>query len=107
MVQLEHLELREIDYARFDDVVDGPVGPAPSSLFVAGGTEVGPGSEVPVLRGRRGLLRRSSVEKLGGLGVEDLRDDGIRVMRRQLPLWEAWVLSSTRGGRNGRAAWNM
>jgi hypothetical protein len=111
MRQLEHLELREIDYAHFENgSFDGSVGPAPSALNDEGGTvEVGV-SAVPVLRGRGGLLKRSSMEKLGALGVEDLRDDGVRVMRRQLPLWEAWVLSSDgrkNGNGNGRVAWNM
>jgi hypothetical protein len=105
MGQLEHVELREIDY---DPAVFDSVGPAPSPLAVAAGTvDVGCVSEVPVLRGRRGLLRRGSVEELEALGVEGLRDDGVRVMRRQLPLWEAWVLSSGVGARGGRTAWNM
>ncbi|KAJ5338222.1 hypothetical protein N7452_004950 [Penicillium brevicompactum] len=115
---LEHLELREIDYAsHFDSVVTtgaevsdiGPIGvsgPACSPLTVSAGTaEVGTAG-VPTLRNRRGLLRRDSVEKLRGLAVEDLKDDGMRVMRRQLPLWEAWVLALTGIGRNGRS-WNM
>lgn len=116
---LDHIELREIDYDNyFDSIVStgmdvsnvGPVGvfgPGPSPLTVSAGTaEVG-SAGVPALRGRRGLLRRDSVEKLRDLAVEDLGDDGVRVMRRQLPLWEAWVLSSMgRSGRNGRS-WNM
>ncbi|CAG8048320.1 unnamed protein product [Penicillium olsonii] len=115
---LEHLELRDIDYDSNTyspitgaDISDsGPfrnLARVPSPLTVSAGTaEVG-SADVPALRGRRGLLRRDSVEKLRGLAVEDLGDDGMRVMRRRLPDWEAWVLSPTRrGGRNGRA-WNM
>lgn len=117
-LMLEHLELREVDYAsHFDSVVTtgaevsdiGPIGvsgPACSPLNVSAGTaEVGTAG-VPTLRNRRGLLRRDSVERLRGLAVEDLKDDGMRVMRRQLPLWEAWVLASTGIGRNVRS-WNM
>jgi hypothetical protein len=113
MERLARLDLREIDYAaNFDalgidsgvEIFDPhPTGPISSSVSVATGTSP---PEAPLLATfgtnghHRALVpgdRRRSWEKVRGLGVEELGDDGIRVYRDQVHLWEAWVLSGLRG----------
>ncbi|CAI7663672.1 unnamed protein product [Penicillium glandicola] len=128
MEQLERLVLKDIDYAaHFDSVAvsngvevfdDYPAGPVPSSFTVATGTSSGvqspttsplePDGLPTSVRGRRLPLRRTSVERLRALSSEDLGDDGVHVLREQMPLWEAWVLSAPHQlERNDQSHWNM
>ncbi|KAJ5448143.1 hypothetical protein N7445_002964 [Penicillium cf. griseofulvum] len=128
MEQLERLVLKDIDYAaHFDslaisngvEVFDNyPAGPVPSSLTVAAGTFSGVQSPTTTplspdglpgyIRGRYLPLRRTSLEKLRALSSEDLGDDGVHVLREQMPLWEEWVLSAPHQvKRNGRSHWSM
>ncbi|KAJ5964311.1 uncharacterized protein N7479_004187 [Penicillium vulpinum] len=128
MEQLERLVLKDIDYAaHFDSVAisngvevfdDYLAGPVPSSLTVAAGTSSGlqsptttpivPNSLPHLVKGRRLPLRRTSLERLRALSSEDLGDDGVHVLREQMPLWEAWVLSAPHQvKRNGRSHWSM
>ncbi|KAG0153182.1 hypothetical protein PDIDSM_5032 [Penicillium digitatum] len=114
MGQLERLVLKDIDYtAHFDSVTvsngvevldDYPAGPVPSSLTVATGTSSAAQSPTTVLltsdglpaliRGKLLPLRRTSFERLRALSSQDLGDDGVHVLREQMSLWEAWVLSA-------------
>ena len=128
MEQLERLVLKDIDYAaHFDSVAvsngvevfdDYPAGPVPSSFTVATGTSsaVQSPTTVPLasdglpalVGGRRLPLRRTSLERLRALSSEDLGDDGVHVLREQMPLWEAWVVSAPHQvRRNGRPHWSM
>ncbi|CAI7586461.1 unnamed protein product [Penicillium viridicatum] len=128
MEQLERLVLRDIDYAaHFDSVAvssgvevfdDYPAGPVPSSFTLATGTSSAVQSptttplasdRLPALvRGARLPLRRTSLERLRALSSEDLGDDGVHVLREQMPLWEAWVISAPHQvKRNGRPHWSM
>ncbi|KAF3387733.1 hypothetical protein F1880_000787 [Penicillium rolfsii] len=114
MERLTRLDLREIDYAaNFDalaidsgvEIYDPhPVSPISSSLSVAAGTSPPERPLLPAfgtnglwhhpalaLGGR--LSRRRSLDKVRNLTVEELGDDGMRVHRDQVHLWEAWVLS--------------
>lgn len=127
MDQLERLVLRDIDYAAHFDAVavsngvevfdEYPV-PEPSSLTVAAGTAsgvqspattpLGPDGSHAFVGGRCLPLRRASFERLRALSYEGLGDDGVHVLREQIPLWEAWVLSAPhRARRNGRSHWNI
>ncbi|OOQ84820.1 F-box domain protein [Penicillium brasilianum] len=122
MERLSRLDLREIDYAtNFDalaidsgvEIFDPqPAGPISSSVSVAAGTSSREGPLLPTF-GTNGhhpglipggkLSRRRSLEKVRGLAAEELGDDGIRVHRDQVHLWEAWVLSGLRGDmKNGK-----
>ncbi|KAJ5757985.1 uncharacterized protein N7511_006679 [Penicillium nucicola] len=127
MDQLERLELREIDYAAYFDLVFGsnvgvevfddyplPV-QVPSSLDVAAAAEAeGRASAGPGLgfgpdgpSGRIGRYGRVSVERVWVLGAEGLGDDGMHVLHEQMPLWEAWVLTGdVRTRRNGNGSGN-
>lgn len=118
MDHLGRLDLRDIDYtANFDalsvtsgvevfDDAHPAAASAPSSLSVAAGTSLpefqpsqvfGPGPRsYAVVRGHRVPLRRASLEKMRGLASDELGDDGIKVRRDQVRLWEAWVLSAGR-----------
>ncbi|KAJ5459459.1 hypothetical protein N7530_011403 [Penicillium desertorum] len=127
MEQLERLVLKDIDYAaHFDSVFvsngvevfdDYPAGPVPSSLTVAAGTSSAQSPTTTplvsdgfpaLLRERQLPLRRTSLERLRALSSEDLGDDGVHVLREQMPLWEAWVLSAPhRVKRNGQSHWSM
>ncbi|KAJ5859334.1 hypothetical protein N7534_004611 [Penicillium rubens] len=128
MEQLEWLVLKDIDYAaHFDSASvsngvevfdDYPAGPVPSSLTVAAGTSSAVHSPTTaplasdglpdLVAGRRLPLRRTSLGRLRALSSEDLGDDGVHVLREQMPLWEAWVLSAPhRVKRNGQSRWSM
>ncbi|KAJ5891613.1 uncharacterized protein N7473_007841 [Penicillium subrubescens] len=127
MERLARLDLREIDYAaNFDalaidsgvEIYDPhPVGPVSSSVSVAAGTSPperpllpafgtnGHGHHPALASGGR-LSRRRSLEKVRSLTVEELGDDGMRVHRDQVHLWEAWVLSGMqREMQNGNSHW--
>jgi hypothetical protein len=125
MDQLDRLDLREIDYAAYFDLVAVSNGVevfddydyaapvqvhVPSSLTVAAGTEEVPGvvlspaTYTPLglglgpdgrVCGKMGTFGRVSVERVRALGVEDLGDDGVHVLHEQMPLWEAWVLAGS------------
>ncbi|KAJ5543322.1 hypothetical protein N7461_009325 [Penicillium sp. DV-2018c] len=123
MKQLEHLVLRDIDYAaHFDavavsngvEVFDGyPVVPAEPSLTVATAQsavamQITPDGSAASIGGRRLSLRRTSVERLRALSCVELGDDCVHVLREQIPFWETWVLSAMRETkRNGRSHWSM
>ncbi|KAJ5696657.1 hypothetical protein N7536_007069 [Penicillium majusculum] len=128
MEQLERLVLKDIDYAaHFDSVAvsngvevfdDYPAGPVPSSFTVATSTSSAVQSPtttplasdgLPALVGGRRLpLGRTSLERLRALSSEDLGDDGVHVLREQMPLWEAWVISAPHQvKRNGQPHWSM
>jgi hypothetical protein len=115
MERLTRLDLREIDYAmNFDalaidsgvEIFDPyPAGPISSSVSVAAGTSpperplfpaFGTNGHHTTLGPGDRLSKRRSLEKVRGLAVEELGDDGIRVHRDQVHLWEAWVLSGLR-----------
>ncbi|KAJ5128816.1 hypothetical protein N7448_002529, partial [Penicillium atrosanguineum] len=124
MESLERAELREIDYAEnfdllasgsgvevFDVPVDAQLGTIlSSSLSVAAGTPPlemrhALGAEPPgAFRGRVSVpLRPENLEKLRALTVQDLDDDGVRVQREQVGLWEAWVHSGLSRVSNGQS----
>lgn len=123
MERLERVELKEIDYEEhFDllatgsgvEVYDVPLDAQldtllSSSLSVATGT--------PLPRARHALgaepsgvsrgvvsapLRSGDLEKLLTLTIRDLDDDGVRVQREQVGLWEAWVHSGLSRVSNGQ-----
>ncbi|KAJ5920414.1 hypothetical protein N7516_011272 [Penicillium verrucosum] len=128
MEQLERLVLKDIDYGEHFDSVsvsngvevfdDYPVGPVPSSFTVATGmsspvqspatTPLASDGLPALVRGRRLPLRRTSLERLRTLSSEDLGDDGVHVLREQMPLWEAWVISAPQQvKRNGQPHWSI
>jgi hypothetical protein len=127
MEQLERLVLRDVDYAAHFDAVavsngvevfdDHPAVPAEPSLTVAAvtssvqsdvTTSLAPDGSVAFTGGRRLSLRRTSLERLRALSSVELGDDGLHVLREQIPFWEAWVISAPHGTkRNGWSHWSM
>lgn len=114
MERLERVELREIDYAEnFDrlssvsgvEVFEAPQdaqhdAPLLPSLSVAAGTSppelrntLGAGPFGDFRRRGSAHLRSEKLEKLRGLTIQDLDDDGVRVQNEQVGFWEAWVHS--------------
>jgi hypothetical protein len=114
MERLERVELKEIDYAENFDLLSSVSGvevfeapqdaqydaPLLSSLSVAAGTSppemrhaFGAGPFGGFRRRGSGHLRSEKLDKLRGLTIQDLDDDGVRVQRGQLGFWEAWVHS--------------
>jgi hypothetical protein len=112
--RLERVELREIDYAEnFDrlssvsgvEVFEAPQdaqhdAPLLSSLSVAAGTSppelrnaLGAGPFGDFRRRGSAHLQSEKLEKLRGLTIQDLDDDGVRVQSEQVGFWEAWVHS--------------
>lgn len=116
MERLDRLALHEIDYAESFDTLalaDGvevfdlpPAALTPSSLAIDAGTSP-PESQrsalgadgPPALGCGPSVPQRELIEKVRGLTLDDLGDDGIKVRRDQIRLWEAWFLSATRRGR--------
>lgn len=118
MDHLDHLQLREIDYAaHFDEIsfatgveVFDPIPLPPSSsssVSVATGPsppsspDLVPSLPVALLRYHRVSHRRDTLEKVWGLSVDELGDDGIHVRPDQEWFWEAWVLASRWDDREG------
>lgn len=121
MERLARLDLRDIDYAaNFDaraidsgvEIFDPhPMSPVSSSVSVAAGTFAQERPLLPVF-GANGhlsalgsggrLARRGSLEKIRDLDAEELGDDGVRVCREEVHLWEAWVLAGLRQNMQNR-----
>ncbi|KAJ6104541.1 hypothetical protein N7523_010861 [Penicillium sp. IBT 18751x] len=122
--RLERVELREIDYEEnFDllasgsgvEVFDVPLGAQPDTLL-SSSVSVATGAPLPVVRNglgaepagvARGRLsapwRSEDLEKLLTLTIHDMDDDGARVQREQVGLWEAWVQSGLSGVSKGQS----
>ncbi|EPS30591.1 hypothetical protein PDE_05543 [Penicillium oxalicum 114-2] len=116
MENLIRLELRDIDYAtNFDALaIDSGVeifepyaaNPLTSSLSLAAGAASPENTIAPFFGTNGGRLIHSTkiprslelLKRVRGLNEQELGDDGIRVHRDQLPLWEAWVLSGIGAG---------
>jgi len=105
MERLERVQFRDIDYADNFDVMASGVEvfdvPTLSSLSVAAaspleGYSLSEGSS-GLLRGRIPVPLSGDLEKLQALTIRDLDDDGVRVKREQIDLWEAWVQSGLMG----------
>ncbi|KAF7714445.1 Uncharacterized protein PECH_002203 [Penicillium ucsense] len=111
MEHLARLELREIDYAaNFDALaIDSgveifepyTVHSLTSSLSLATGTASPEGAVPPsfgsdvcsLIDSSPSPHSRELLERFRALDVKELGDDGARVHRDQVPLWETWVLS--------------
>ena len=115
MERLGRLDLHDIDYAaNFDalaidsgvEIFDPhPMAPVSSSVSVAAETfpperpllhAFGANGHHSALGSGGRLARRGSLEKIRGLDAEELGDDGVRVRREEVHLWEAWVLAGLR-----------
>lgn len=112
MDHLGRLDLREIDYAAYFDAAFISAGveiydpipialPSPSSSAVSVAADPSPPyspdslSNMPVQNFHdQNPFNRGMFEKVRGLSVDELGDDGIHVRRDQEQLWEAWVLAS-------------
>lgn len=116
MERLDGLDLRDIDYEEHSMAISAAYGVEvfdvqssasfPSSLPRASPPErrySNPRSGIlPSQTNQRGF-RRDLFAKVRDLALDDLGDDGIQVHQDQIRLWEAWVLSGTRGMFNGHS----
>ncbi|KAJ5580593.1 hypothetical protein N7450_006894 [Penicillium hetheringtonii] len=120
MDHLDRLYLREIDYAAYFDAAFTSAGveiydpipialPSPSSSTVSVAAGPSPPSSPDLFSNmlvqthyNQNSFYHGLFEKVRGLSVDELGDDGIHVRRDQEQLWEAWVLASRWERKRGR-----